>query len=867
MSNPPHDQPSLTAATRRRALFRFLGGHRPRRASSLVTALLVVVVLSTIVVAFMQTMSVERAVAKSAANRLRAELAVEAGIRAFLQATKNVFTNDNFIVVANGTYTFAGRTDVSPGQIAYTPLFSAKTNAAELSSNVTLDAHILPALAPEPAAAPSPFSILRQVGFAGENATMSWVDIPGVGLRFSYWARDLASQINAQTAGNTNSSGLHQRATGTNVNEIPLFTLFVPNTHSDPGNTPASQIIANRSHFLSPSTPRQVLGNFTQARNHLTAGGGEDIAPERIPFGMNYPSSLEGQPKRNLNSFVSPPDVNGLANFILQAIPAFANRAGGFTSYNYTRTIAANIIDYADNDTLPTGGNSSLFWGFDSYPLVNEWFDLHNATWPTAPAANGTYMVQVHVRSFVEFWNMTNQTINGTVHFIPDWSNQRVNVNGQLRNLNEPTDTFSPMAVSIPPNGFLVREMGNKTYTFPWGPTPPPSNANMPMPRPDPPINFRLLWNGVLVDRAFAGVNRANASTGISRTGGNVNHWRGSASPPNNRAIGQTGDPRMNKFLNFTWVNHTYSGSDGRTSWGGRNHLPGLPQFEIRPSYWPQPQHDSAPGTTSPNSSTWPTAVTYPSNEPEKAVAFISNQGGFRSATELRFVFDPAMWEIITNATPPPRSDVGGGIHLAIGRPDFPRFLTSNASAARLLDIFSARTARPTKGLVNLNTASPEALRSLVLGIDHSLDTALLPVSLRGTNMGPPTVRTGGDPATPGESFVKAIEAARPLRALSQLAEITYNGTAFFGNPSQYTNPPTSWNHAAATHLFSRIADLVTFQSRNFEVFVVGQALDKNGKVLATARKSYLVFYKPERNATGSITNMIPQILYSSELP
>lgn len=50
------------------------------KASSLITTLLVLVVLSTIVVAFMQSMSVERSVARSTKNAYQAQLAAEAGV-------------------------------------------------------------------------------------------------------------------------------------------------------------------------------------------------------------------------------------------------------------------------------------------------------------------------------------------------------------------------------------------------------------------------------------------------------------------------------------------------------------------------------------------------------------------------------------------------------------------------------------------------------------------------------------------------------------------------------------------------------------------------------------------------------------------
>jgi hypothetical protein len=51
--------------------------------------------------------------------------------------------------------------------------------------------------------------------------------------------------------------------------------------------------------------------------------------------------------------------------------------------------------------------------------------------------------------------------------------------------------------------------------------------------------------------------------------------------------------------------------------------------------------------------------------------------------------------------------------------------------------------------------------------------------------------------------------------------------------------------------LFAKIYNLATTRSRNFRVFVTGQSLDKNGRVLSTVTKVYQVFVKPCRNIPG----------------
>jgi hypothetical protein len=100
---------------------------------------------------------------------------------------------------------------------------------------------------------------------------------------------------------------------------------------------------------------------------------------------------------------------------------------------------------------------------------------------------------------------------------------------------------------------------------------------------------------------------------------------------------------------------------------------------------------------------------------------------------------------------------------------------------------------------------------------------------------------------------------SRPLLSTSSLSAIRDSqGQPFFGNSNQYigsTQPqPTEWNDPAREELFSKIYNLATTRSRNFRVFVTGQSLDKNGRVLSTVTKVYHVFIKPTRDpTTGAI--------------
>src|SRR5205823_12943757 len=163
--------------------------------------------------------------------------------------------------------------------------------------------------------------------------------------------------------------------------------------------------------------------------------------------------------------------------------------------------------------------------------------------------------------------------------------------------------------------------------------------------------------------------------------------------------------------------------------------------------------------------------------------------------------------------------------------------------ACQLFDVFSGKTSSTnftsTAGLVNVNTASRDVLRSLAAGILQTRDTAIQPTSLQG-NLYPPT----GNAAQPtnvqqADKFADAIINSRPLLSTAALSAIKDSQRRpFFGNPNQYEGstqtPPTEWNDPGREELFAKIYNLATTRSRNFRVFVSGQSLDKNGNVLST---------------------------------
>lgn len=238
-----------------------------------------------------------------------------------------------------------------------------------------------------------------------------------------------------------------------------------------------------------------------------------------------------------------------------------------------------------------------------------------------------------------------------------------------------------------------------------------------------------------------------------------------------------------------------------------------------------------------------------------------------------------------------PSGDHGGGNTLRIGRPEHPRFDVPGLRAAHLLDLF--HVGRPAsagpdpreegrlveiRGHVNLNTASRDVLRALAAGILHQ-DPALGLVGSKvhhlQNRMAPPV--NPAELGTPTRDLVAdrvadAIIRSRPFTCMAELAcaselpraDAPSNGTnpgAVFGNRRMYPEgDQIQWSDAAAEELFARVHDSATLRSRNFRVWIVGQAVapprpgSDEPEILSECRKTFCVFADPgERTGDGRI--------------
>jgi len=299
---------------------------------------------------------------------------------------------------------------------------------------------------------------------------------------------------------------------------------------------------------------------------------------------------------------------------------------------------------------------------------------------------------------------------------------------------------------------------------------------------------------------------------------------------------------------------------------------------------------------------------------------FLSNRGRFYSATELGRVFDPIMFlptydsasdssTLLTGTMPSSRVSwpsveannastpfYGGGNTLRIGRPEHPNFdqpakhaaaSMPGKHAARLLDLFHAGKSRSEtkadregaltriEGHININTASSDTIRAMAAGLlvsdprlakrtsaTHSSTTFAPPTTL--LPLSAPTVTKEAD------TVAQAIMSGRPFTSPSELASVlNSDGKLVFGNPLLYPTYTSSvtpsisqiqWSDAAAEEMFGRVFQSSTVRSRNFRVWVIGQAVTPvsvataTPEILAETRKAFTIFVDPgARKADGSI--------------
>ncbi len=822
--------------------------------------LLAIVGLFILMMGLIAMLSLERKTARSYSDATRADFALQSGLAEAISTLSEISSRDDSLVfrledpvepvstldtiTREQFFTYGSVFDTANSSWRVIPFFSGSdevtTTPAANKPNAPNTDILRSSLTSYVGAGNDPIKTLGRLSETDTNVPRAkWVELPQTAgeykIRYSWWVEDLNGRIDGRTAGS------EQRDKGVSTAELGFFTLFKDSATATQG------LLASKGDTLRTAASSRLVLDEVDSKviepylTYTPPAATPAVAPvPTIPYGFDYADA--GQPAMNLNEAVANKDVEGIAAHITRNLPKFVNdRKGGFpASEDYVKTLAASIIDYADEDSDATTGPG--YRGVDSYPFVNTLYDRYE--WVSTTGGN----LNIKVSTYVELWNLTQQSISGSIEF-ENQNRMPINIIGEK--------FFTPVAypamnVSLPPNGFKVLFVGEKTYQFPQG--------NFPSLRPTFPnsttSNFQLKWNGTLVDFARGGVQRQNSLLNPVEP-----KWKGNASPALELSEGQSGDPRSSYYVNTFVFANTYASN---SCWGGRNKKWGIANAnynEVKVTNWADRGSDSTTGTVPGSDSKVPTGLNYPANQPNLAPAFISNAGSYYSIGELGHIYDPSQWKNVNLANTTANQNAGGGYTLAVGRPEFGKFDTPGLRAAQLADLFYVPRAAPgnsTLGTkININTAPRDVLRTLVAGVTLDEDPALPPMTPAQTQV-------------EGDLFADTVINSRnhaPLRGLSDLALIRRDWTKprsyltprpdtepYFGGRSHFSpQPPDTWDDAGREDLFRKVVNLVSFQGKSFRIVVAGEALDKNDNLLGRRTKEIHIMFEPERDSAGAL--------------
>jgi len=733
--------------------------------------------------------------------------------------------------------------------------------------------------------------------------------------RFAYFIQDLAGLIDAERMGGTNS-----RPTGTNAEEISLPNLVgatATNLNLDTYTnkrpqylTPGMLLSANGGVLTNPNDLRYFASRLRYC--HWTTNSGNWDRIPFVPISSNSPfySADSAALKRNLNTNLDA--TNGFTNIIATIttnFPNFTNRAGGMDGTTYVNALAANIIDYADTDSIATSTNINgvNIAGFDSYPFLTQIFDqfVCTQTGPVPPL--------ITVNTYLQFWNPSSvsspTTTNSLLYDFADTIKAVVFTNTTTTNTNSSTTpprltplvTSNIVIPSLPANSGFITNITTVATVIPsaLGPAAPMTWANFANvwinTNTATPLSPTVLTNSLAIQ--VGGLNYLSMRKGYYRMGlsltNNETNWlgvvlglrgQGATAPGVSGQNRLLADPRMLNYITLEAGVFSFP----NVYWGGYPAEFTSALLSGYPGNWPDGYNtaNSPMPTRGTNNPTVPQLGPFIIQDSltliaDPAPCKISNSGSYTNILELGNIFDPIQWSppansAVTNyancdiaTTWTADSVYGGGSTLRIGRPEHSRFAFTNlggtypvpslgTSAAGLLDIFCTTNAYNWAGRINLNTAPPAVLAALAGGINLTRDP-----NKTGTEVN----------ATMINAFTNGVMKFRhvyPFLSPSQLAFISRNyGT----NP---TTPATCWTNTFSNNAvfstsvlgglngvsgindqgfeewFSKIYNLTCVQSFNYRIYVVAQLTDTNGNPKGAMMRKYYQVHLRNNSPKGS---------------
>jgi hypothetical protein len=600
-----------------------------KKASALVTTLLVIVVLSTIIVAFLQSMSLERAVSRSMKNKYQADLAAQAGAAMIRQSLNQAIgTNAGFLVLTtnlssslNNVYYI--QTGTNPAASTMLPLLSGNlTNylSTRSSSNNAWANYMAQATNTNTSNAINAnklsglYRIIANSGTTNFNAP--WIyftnSIGETNMRVAFFIVDEQSKLNLTQHGcstNTNRAGWSNSpslvpiafAGKTNLLDTNSAFAFASATNKDSYIRNTAQIFTNRADY--------------EAKKHLYAfvsGPSQDFIPRGFT-NTNGAFSNYAQanlPKWNINDCATNTNfganstirASNIANIINTNLPNFGKRdiamsnGLGGNYFRYLERIAASIVDYIDTDTevtiLSDASPSGEPAGKELAPLITCIAEKYN--WISETGSGSNWTNQIAQTVYVQLWNPYQTNISGNLTF--ELSSFRpIQMPGAV-GTNMATNTGTANGIALQPNEFKVYQLGVATNFVNTTQKSSTNSANYPKMTNSQSANilsplhsrFEAKWNGGVFDRTpnlatdffdILAPGLAKDSVGGSTTlialNGSTNRYSinfpSIGSVTNAKGYRAVADPRQNYIAPYNW--EYASQTNAGILWNGRNNL------------------------------------------------------------------------------------------------------------------------------------------------------------------------------------------------------------------------------------------------------------------------------------------------------
>lgn len=855
-----------------------MSGGRPgkgRGGFALISTMLILTVLTIMVVAFLQSMRIERMTAKNYAVLTQAELLAESALEmARVRMAQAIGTNRDYTVFQ----TNATNSDLVPVLAISTngladPVLLTEWPLAEHESLSRTQGVNMNGLERVVDASGSALPVYR----------VPWIKITNssgaVTGRVAYLVLDEQARFNlAHHRGEARTNWARTAA------EISPFFGTVGLSVTE---WAVAQLLVSNNLLVTPGSLGLAFSNRAawQAVRHLytsMAVTNEEV----IPAGY----SDAGLPKYDLNDLSTNP-VHGstastratnLAAIIDRNLPFFKTRDRSMVSLpdsekmRYLRRLTASMVDYIDPDTVCTQVNEGEPAGRGLVPyvvVVAEYFQF-------VPVTSGppTWTAQVPNRIYLQLWNPHTTEVTG----VP-----RIVLKNRMR-LNYGTGIVTPLAdydqsaasVTLRPNEFKVVEFPLLIQTV-SSPTAPATTgpgryvwwANSPSDTADQTTHphFEFYWRGVLVDMSRRPpVSPGNATAGLPKNAKafdpNARHYQVNSIPTFDLSPRRSvGDPRFTYASNYDWGSPLSSDTaySANTRWNGRNRdtFPYNQDYAstwvLRDGYRSNPIFGNSPGSIN----TAPSSVPSPYTDAEGPKApFYVRKGPMLSIGELGHIFDPAFGDdsgaTPTGGTPASVFVAGGGRTLRIGQPEYSYWNNETNRASLLLDLFTVHsTNTPTgyahvEGRINVNTAPVPVLAALFNQIPLLTDTGLATHTLIATNQ--------------AQVFAQALVAGRPYAKLSDLFRTNSLLASNFVVATNYTPAlPTNSTSLAVfdrtrEEAFARMVNLVTFHSRAFRVYAIGEPLSPNGRPLGRVTLEAVIALEPD--SPGGTNRLVPVV-------